>query len=166
MITLNVIYTPDSALLLAPFAATLLRWSDCRVRLVANGCSAEECAHLAALAAQQPRPTFLALPTATTWPHSAVLDWLHDGCEERFFAFVDSDLFAVGPFLPADLSADLTCLLPPTVYWDAADERWQPHRHRMGCTYFAIYDSAQLHAVRRRWGVGFAKQRWERLTGD
>lgn len=60
--TLNVIYTANTALPLSRFALTLLRWSACRVRLVANGCAAEEEARLQTLALGNPRLSFFVLP--------------------------------------------------------------------------------------------------------
>lgn len=163
MITLNVIYTPDTVTPLSRFALTLLRWSDCRVQLVANGCTAAEQAHLQALAQGNPRLVFLPLSAGEPLAHGQALNCLHDLCDEPLFAFADSDIFAVGPFMPDDLSASLTCFLPMAAFWSQAEEARQPHRHRMGCTYFALYDNAALRDLRRQWGIGFDKGRWAAL---
>lgn len=163
MITLNVIYTPETVAPLSRFALTLLRWSDCRVQLVANGCTAAEQAQLQALAGGNPRLAFLPLAAEQPLIHGEALNRLHDLCDEPIFAFVDSDIFAVGPFMPDDLSAPLTCFLPMAAFWSQAEEARQPHRHRVGCTYFALYDNAALRDLRRQWGIGFDKGRWAAL---
>lgn len=163
MITLNVIYTPETAAPLSRFALTLLHWSDCRVQLVANGCTAAEQAQLQTLAQGNPRLAFLPLAAEQPLIHGEALNRLHDLCDEPVFAFVDSDIFAVGPFMPADLSTPLTCFLPPAAFWSQEEEARQAHRHRMGCTYFALYDNATLRDLRRRWGIGFDKGRWAAL---
>jgi hypothetical protein len=163
MITLHVIYTPDTVAPFSRFALTLLRWSDCRVQLVANGCTAAEQAQLQALAQGNPRLAFLPLAAEQPLIHGEALNRLHDLCDEPIFGFVDSDIFAVGPFMPDDLSASLTCFLPMAAFWSQAEEARQPHRHRMGCTYFALYDNATLRDLRQQWGIGFDKHRWEAL---
>lgn len=163
-VTLNVIYTADTALSLSRFALTLLRWSDCRVRLVANGCTVEEEAHLQALAQGNPRLTFLPLSEAEPLAHGQALNRLHDLCDEPVFAFVDSDIFAVGPFMPDDLAAPLTCFLPPAVFWTQTEEMRRRQQQRMGCTYFALYNNQVLRELRRRWGIDFDKVRWEGLS--
>ena len=163
MITLNVIYTPETVAPLSRFALTLLRWSDCRVQLVANGCTAAEQAQLQALAGGSPRLAFLPLAAEQPLVHGEALNRLHDLCDEPIFAFVDSDIFAVGPFMPGDVSASLTCFLPMAAFWSQAEEARQPHRHRVGCTYFALYDNAALRDLRRQWGIGFGTGRWAAL---
>ncbi|MBP6802590.1 MAG: hypothetical protein KA362_00635 [Chloroflexi bacterium] len=162
--TLNVIYTANTALPLSRFALTLLRWSACRVRLVANGCAAEEEARLQTLALGNPRLSFFSFSPGASLTHGQVLNHLHDECDEPIFAFVDSDLFAVGPFMPAKLSAPLVCFLPPAAFWTQEEEGRQRQRHRLGCTYFALYDNQVLRDLRRRWGVGFDKGRWKELS--
>jgi len=164
MITLNVIYTPDTVAPFSRFALTLLRWSDCRVQLVANGCTAAEQAQLQALAQGNPRLAFLPLAAEQPLIHGEALNRLHDLCDEPIFGFVDSDIFAVGPFMPDDLSASLTCFLPMAAFWSQKEEARQHHRHRVGCTYFALYDNQVLRQLRGRWGVGFDKVRWEGLS--
>jgi len=165
MTTLNVIYTPGTVVPFSRFAQSLLRWSDCRIRLVANGCTAAEQAHLQALAGGRPRMAFLPMPGDTPLAHGQVLNDLHERCDEPIFAFVDSDVFAVGPFMPDSLDAPLTCLLPPAAFWTEAEEARQRRRHALGCTYFALYDNESLRRVRRRYGVGFDKYRWDDLPG-
>lgn len=162
-VMLNVIYTANTALTLSRFARTLPRWSACRVRLVANGCTAEEEAHLQALAQSSPRLSFYSVSPGASLPHGQVLNHLHDRCDEPIFAFVDSDLFAVGPFMPTTLSAALLCFLPPAAFWSQEEEARQIHRHRVGCTYFALYDNATLRDLRRQWSIGFDKGRWDAL---
>lgn len=164
MLTLNVIYTPDTVLPLSRFALTLLRWSDCLVQLVANGCTAAEQAHLQALAQGNPRLAFLSLSAAEPLAHGQALNRLHDLCDEPAFAFVDSDIFAVGPFMPDGLAAPLTCFLPPAVFWTQTEEMRRRQQQRMGCTYFALYNNQVLRELRRRWGIGFDKVRWEGLS--
>ena len=58
----NVIYTPGTVRYLTPFIASLLRWSDCRYRLVANGCSDDEVKLLSAVADLDDRLELLVMP--------------------------------------------------------------------------------------------------------
>lgn len=163
MITLNIIYMPQTAVYLSYFALTLLRWSThCQLRLIANGCSKAEIAHLTTLCTQHQRMSLMVLPNPLA--HSTVLNQLQHDNTDPIFAIIDSDIYAVGPFMPVQPMTTLTCSLPPALFWDEADEAFQQHRHRFGCTYFALYDNETLTQLRQQQGIGFEKQEWHTLT--
>ena len=175
-LTFHVVYTPGTVGLLVPFVASLLEHSPFRFRLVANGCSAEERARLAAVAAESPRLEFVEMPGPLR-PHSEGLDWLFARSKEPYFAFMDSDILAVAPFGDAVLAAMaegptfFACAQPWASYHDRSTAPDQPlmGRHlsaagrRVGTTFFAVYERARVERVRAAHGVGFGKYRWEDL---
>ena len=166
MITFHVIYTPGTVVGFSRFAPTLLQEPNCRLRLVSNGCSSAEVSHLQTLCTAHDRLDFMRLPTETLWHHPVALDHLQSACDEPYFAIIDSDIFAMGAFLPDEFSAALTYMLPFAAFWDETEEAFQEQRQRMGCTYVAIYDNAAVTRVREKSSLGFGKTRWELLTEE
>lgn len=163
-LTLHIIYTAHATRPFTLFALSLLRHTPCHIFLVSNGCTPAEEDHLQQLARDHPRLSFQSLSVATPLLHGHALNRLHDHCQEPLFAFVDSDIYAVGPFMPADLSGAVTCFLPPAAFWTQREQRFQQERHRFGCTYLAIYHDELLRDIRRRWNVGFDLYKANALT--
>ena len=154
---LNVIYTPDKVRRLSFFAWSLLRWPDIRLRLVANGCTADERQHLQELSARNSRMTYLELPTTSMWLHGQALDYMIEELQDDIFGFIDSDIFTLSaegsPALPEDCAAAFAC--PPPVWREA------PRPKLVGCTYLSLYRRNTLRALMQDTGIGFNKQMWE-----
>ncbi len=173
----NIIYTPKTVECLAPLVQSLLRWTNCRYRLVANACSADERLALQQLAATDDRLDYLLASENEMLEHGKVLNWLHDQCNDEYFCFMDSDIIATGPYME-QLSA---CVEQCDVFssghplWYAEEDillpvnfrRWQgsycsaTDGTTLGFTYFAVYRNDILTRVRNRWNVGFAYAYWD-----
>ena len=179
---LNVIYTPGTVRYLTPFISTLLSWSDCRYRMVANGCSDDECDLLRSIAALDDRLELLIMPEKRMVPHGETLDFLHARTDSDWFCFMDSDILAVGPFLE-DFKADLqqaevfsSCL--PLWYneKDITIPDFFRHMHgihaytesglTIACDYFVIYNNKEFMRAREATGVGLKVCGWQELAPE
>jgi hypothetical protein len=72
----HIIYVPGTVGYLLPLVPSLLRWSDCAFRLVANGCTEGEVAQLRAFTAGEPRAELLVIPTNRPLAHHDALNYL------------------------------------------------------------------------------------------
>lgn len=172
----HIIYIPGTVKSLQLLLHSLLKWSDCTFRLVANGCGADEMSTLQRLCADNPRLSFMALPTSQLMIHGDALNYLQAQCQDDYFCFMDSDIYAVAPFMPdflprlAQYSGIFSGMplrypqsgLPlPTgkAFWAG------PYTHSatgvcLGTTFFAIYNNQVVSEMRRRTGIGFTKYQW------
>jgi hypothetical protein len=176
-VTLNVIYVEGTARPLSLGALSLLRHTSFRLRLVSNGCSPAEDAHLKSLCASEPRLEFVRLPAearqrrgpaAGRVQHCDAIDHLQRAERSPWFGFVDSDVFAVGPVAGpvAPGRGELLSAFPPTAAWPRAHERRLRKRNAVGSSFFAVYDNAALDELRERTGVGFERYRWQSVPED
>jgi hypothetical protein len=180
--TFNIIYVPGTAHALFDFTRSLTDHSSYRFRLVSNGCSAEEETFLAAQAARHPRLEVASLESKTVLPHGEALQRLYTSEDADYFACIDSDIFARGPFLTEarallDAHAALFSGLP---VWLAPEERVMPRQFVfmsgrfsqtedgvcLGVSYCAIYRRAALEAVMSRTGVTFHRRHWSELPPE
>ncbi|HJP05146.1 MAG: hypothetical protein QGH46_05255 [Gammaproteobacteria bacterium] len=176
----NIIYTPGTVRYLTPFVTTLLKWCDCSFRLVANGCSGDECKLLEGVAALDDRLELLTMPGKRMLPHGETLDFLHARTDSEWFCFMDSDILAVGPFMD-DFRDDLkdsdlfsSCL--PLWHNDKDITIPKSFRHMHGihaytdtgitiaCDYFVIYNKKTVDEACHATGVGLAVCSWNDLT--
>ena len=175
----NIIYTPGSVALLSPFIQSLLKWSDCRYQLIANGCDSNEQRLLRELANSNSRLEYLCLSDNKMVCHSDALDKLQQDCNEEWFCAMDSDIFANGPFLEAVAAASdshdvITSCLP---VWTTANDATLKQSYKrlhglhirlangltVGCTYFILYRNADVTRTRGRTGVGFERYYWDKI---
>lgn len=178
-LTLNIVYTPGTIAMLSFMLHSLLAYSDCSFRLVSNACLPPEQRFLQKLAAGHPRLEFWALPAKRMWPHGQVLNYLHALNRDDHFAFLDSDIFATGEFLP-ELTAYLSshnAVFTGAPVWSRSADQVFPQNFQMlsgpynrtktgahiGGTYFAIYDNHMLSDLLSTGGVGFDEYRWEEI---
>ncbi|MGI9292699.1 MAG: hypothetical protein ACR2PS_01845 [Pseudomonadales bacterium] len=178
----NIIYTPDTVRYLTPFVPTLLKWSDCRFRLVANGCSDDESALLESICALDNRLELLVMPEKRMVPHGETLDFLHERTDSDYFCFMDSDILATGPFLD-DFRDDLnnaevfsSCLPlwhnPADViipdYFETMHGIHAYTRSGMtiACDYFVVYDNKAFTEARETTGVGLAVIGWDEIAPE
>ena len=113
-------------------------------------------------------------------PHYEVLDTLQVQTDESYFAFMDSDIMALGNFEDQLLSE-----LTETQAVFSARPIWSPDVIRpegrkkaggrfmldrdgfcLGGTYFACYDNAVLNDLRLKEGVGFGFKWWDELSAE
>ena len=175
----NIVYTPGSVALLSPFIQSLLKWSDCRYQLIANGCDSNEQQLLRDLANSNSRLQYLCLSDTKMICHSDALDRLQLECKDEWFCAMDSDIIANGPFLEAVAAAAdshdvITSCLP--VWTTINDSTLKPSYKRLqglhirlangltvGCTCFILYRNADGTSIRARHGIGFERYYWEKI---
>ncbi|NNE08123.1 MAG: hypothetical protein HKN20_06130 [Gemmatimonadetes bacterium] len=163
MITLNVIFTPRTPARLIPFATSLLKGSGVTIRLVDNGCGADESPLLREAAERSDRISYYSLAAESPVEHGLALNHLFERFREEHFAMADSDVIASGDFM-ADLHPLLragTSVFSGSPVWATENDvviskesTWIGARHRefedgtsAGNSYFAIYPRAALESV-------------------
>lgn len=175
----NIVYTTGTVRYLRLLVFSLLKWSDCSFRLVANACSPEEVRLLQELCRKSTRLEFLALPSRTIMLHSEVLSYLQPLERADYFCFMDSDILASGDFV-SEMSPYLdqhAGVFSATPIWCTEEEQILPqtfprmpgHFNRtssgicIGSTYFAMYDNRVLSQLIESTGIGFSRYRWEEI---
>ena len=123
-----IIYTPFTVSLLYRFALSLAQQSSAHFCLVANGCSPEERQQLQSLSSRHAQLDYLLLSETETLDHGTSLNRLQEQTERETFGFIDSDIYAVGPFWPPDAAEPFW---PPDAvgpFWlpDAVGPFWPP----------------------------------------
>ena len=171
-LTFNVIYTPGTVPSLRYFVPTLIRWTACRFRLVANGCSEKEQRQLERLAGTSDQLEYYRFPEKKLRNHGIVVNHLLGLESSEFFAFMDSDIFAVG-----DFAAEMVPYLEGHAAFFSGRPIWSndsdqvaaagvrfcgPHNRSeggvcVGSTYFAVYRRAPLEKLIAEEGVNFEK---------
>jgi len=181
-LTFNVIYLPETVRYLSLFVFSLLEWSGCRFRLVANGCSDEERELLRRLCEQDDRLEFLALPMTEVVPHYRALEFLRDRERSDHFCFMDADIMAVGEFEHEILSRLERCagVFSGLPIWCTEAETLLPPRARrvvgryhrtdqglcLGTTYVAAYDNRKLGDLMSASGIGLRDYPWETIPEE
>lgn len=175
----NVIYTGGTVARLAPFLDTLLERTPWDFRLVANGCRADETAHLARRGDRYPgRVELRTVSGGAAIPHGDALDRLVERETAPYFAVMDSDIFATGApsadLVPPDGVGGVCSCLP---MWHRPSDAVMPSGYRimggrylrtehgipLGCTYAMTYDAAVLRATLDRWDVTLRAYDWREL---
>jgi hypothetical protein len=170
VITFNVLFTPGSVSRLLPFALSLLQGSGVRVRVVANGCGADEVDLMRTATRVDERVSHHVLPQRNPIEHGQALNHLFEVFDEPYFAIADSDVIAEGDFMDS-----LQPITPPTAVFSAAPiwaadaeavvpagSRFLSGRHRVlhdgtpiGGSYLAVYERAALEPLWRQAPRGF-----------
>lgn len=178
--TFNVIYVPGTVRTLLDFVRSLAAHSPYRFRLVSNACSAEEETFLAEQAARHPQLDFVSLESKTILLHGEALQRLFRSQSAEYFACIDSDIFAHGPFLTEaqSLLAAHVAIFSGLPVWLAPEERVMPHDfvfmsgrfsetddgRCLGVSYCAMYRRTELETVMGRTGVTFHSRHWSELS--
>ena len=178
-LTFHVIYVPGSVRCQLFFVESLLRWSDCNYRLVANGCTEEEINQMKACCSRSPRLDFLQIPTNRPLIHHDALNYLQARCRSDTFCILDSDILAAGPFMEIlfpSLSthagvfagAPLWCRPQDQVFHPSMDVVCGEHNRTagglpLGGTFLAIYNNTILTEYIHSTGMGFEMRSWSRL---
>lgn len=177
----NIIFVRNSVAELLPFFRSLLEHTDCRYRLVANGCTAAERAILIAEAGSvSSRVDYHEGSSDEVLLHGVMLEQLLELESNDYFVFVDSDVLAIGPasfdgLLP-DESEGARCSALPL--WHRSSERIAPSGFRIlggrfvevegsevivGCSYAAGYRTDRLRAIVTERKISLAHTRAEQL---
>lgn len=180
-LTFNIIYTKGTVNQLLPFLYTLLEHTDsCSFRLVDNGCEDKESQVLEYLCQQNDRLKFYSLNVDNVLEHGKVLNHLQSIEKSDYFAFMDSDIFAIGPFLSEHLKAleshaGICACLP--VWWDSATETemqkefvimggeyLNSHNHIfLGVSYYAIYHNYIIRDLIESDDITFQRYTWNQV---
>jgi len=155
-----IIYLPNTVRYLTPMVQSLLKWSNFSFCLVANGCAFEEQKELQIFTQTNSRLSFLSLPFKKIIRHGEALNFLFQKSESSVFAFMDSDIFASGVFLPSLMEAlnKNDGVFSGRPLWASKKEGILPkdspmvfgrYHHTtnglcLGNTYFALYHKAAL----------------------
>lgn len=171
-LTFNIIFTPGTVRFLKLAALSLVKFSPYRYRLVSNKLDFGERAELENLCGSSDRfeyyfyePPYKSPKVA---PHGEVLSALERANKDEFFCFMDSDIFAAGPFheeLERELAAcDVfsSCrqiMVAPgeAVRSYSGKSIETPEGLAVATTFFAVYRSDPLRKVIRNTGVSFEK---------
>jgi len=177
--TWNVVYTPGTVRLLLPFLQSLVDWSEhCQFRLISNGCHGDEIALLHKMASRSDRLS-VEVYAETCQVHGVVLSDLQQRETGRWFAMMDSDIFATGPYEETfraaleNHQATFTC----SPIWCGAGQEIFPNDFRgmfgvfgklwderiCGLTYCAVYDNAAVNHCRQKHDVDFRLRLWPKL---
>jgi hypothetical protein len=178
---LYIIYTRGSVRYLGFFVHSLLDHSGYRYCLVSNGCTIEESALLKQICDQHPhRLSYLELSATEMMLHGSALNRLLALCDEHYFAFIDSDIFATAA-LPDVMQAisryNAKAVFAALPVWVKTGENiMHPGYSEMigtfnetadgrclGNTYLAIYDRLLLCDVMKQYHVDFSGYLWEQL---
>jgi hypothetical protein len=176
----HIIYVPRSVSYLLGFVESLLQWSDCSYRLVSNGCDAYEKQFMQEFCRNNPRLEFMVLPTTKPMAHQDALNYLQARADSEIFSFLDSDIFACGPFLTeiSSLLSTHSAVFGGAPFWlRPEDQQMSPsvniacgeHNRThtgllLGCTFLAIYDNRILKNFMAANGMGFEIRDWCELA--
>lgn len=166
-LTLDLIFIPGTVRYLLLAAYSLLLNGSPRLRLHANGLDRAERRLLESFAARDPRVAVEVLSAQGVLKHGAALDRLLRRHDERWFAFADTDVFALGGYDPllADRLERLDAFSLCDSLWthsallrrrDASLRRRPPVRPRLA-TYFCVYDRRLLLDLVEGEGVSFGR---------
>lgn len=169
----NVVWTGTAFDHLEPLVASQLAQGSARFRFVANACPPEQVAALHGFAAAHPGRVVEVLEVSTERMvrHGDALDEvLRTRDDGPWFAFVDPDIAALGPYLPR-----FVALLGEADAVTSGKEVWSDHNVRpadhpgvsgehfydqdgyaFGSPHFAIYRRSALLDTMDRWSVGFS----------
>lgn len=169
----NVVWTGTVFDHLEPFVASQLAQGSARFRFIANACPPHQVAALAGFAAAHPGRVVEVLEVSTDRMvrHGDALDQvLQTRDDGAWFAFVDPDIAALGPYLPPflDLLAEADAVTSGREVWSSTNVRPVDHPgvsgehffdqdgYVFGSPHFAIYRRSALLDTTRRWSVGFS----------
>lgn len=172
----HVIYTPGTFQYLRPFLFSLLRWSDCRFRVVSNGCGKSERRLIESTCRRSSRLEVIHFRQKAVLPKGRVLNALYTREKGRFFCCMDSDIFAVGQWLdevveelghhaaifsaPHFLMSEEGKTMPAKIEGAFGIHVRDPEGHCIGTTCFAIYDKKISDAYIHAKGIDFSGTAW------
>jgi hypothetical protein len=177
----NIAYVPGTVLYLRLLVFSLLKWSNCSFRLVANACSPQEVRLLKELCHKSTRLEFLTAPSKMVMRYGELLNYLHSLEHSDYFCFLDSDILATGDFVSEMLpyldryaavfsASPIWCAEePPIVPADLAKMPGYFSKTSdglcIGNTCFAIYDNRVLIPFLQTTDVTFQLYQWPDIPG-
>jgi len=179
-LTFHIIYIQDTVRFFYRFVYTLLEHSDCHFCLVSNACLAEEKQLLQDMCQSEERLTFCDLPTSENWIHGKALSYLYQLNTADFFCFMDSDIFATGPFMEqfqtyllqhgSISSCSSLWMLEAEKKMPTGEERVGGRYHttadgiNVGSSYFSIYNCKMIEQRITREQITFERIDWWKIA--
>lgn len=164
-----VIFTAGTVRYLAPAFHTLLQQShSLKFAVVGNGLSADEWESLTKLTRYAPGRIQIAdVPSFSTIPHGLALNFLARRSSDSYFAFCDSDIFALNQF-EDKFSTDVS---PSTIFSSCSRLEHTPGAiylggfggaasmtecgRQMAGSFFCVYPRDIMSSISKQFGVGF-----------
>lgn len=176
----NIIYTPGSVRYVGHFILSLLKFTDFSYRLVSNGCSLSERGELHLVCDKFERLVYFNFPSAHMENHGRVLDYLLILDDDKFFCFMDSDIFAnakIQDIVGILNENSLTALFSAMPLWVKKSEYQFEREFRdlngtfnklwngtcVGVTYFALYNRKELIDLTQSYALGFSEIMWAEI---
>lgn len=175
-LTINIIYVKGTVSMLIPFFNSLYAHSQCRYRLISNGCDEDEKHQLQMIAEELGRVEFYHINSTTILPHHDILNELLTLEKSEYFIFSDSDICANGDFLQEafSLMKDQDAFFSGYPIWHTQNEEIMPKNFRIlggrfpkthngiivGFSYFAIYKRSTLIKFIDNSRVSFERHTW------
>jgi hypothetical protein len=163
-----VIYTPKTFSILKAAVQSMHHFSNYRFTLVGNGIDDQEVKELSEFCQQSNRYNFVDLPGNVTVPHGTALMYLLNSCEDEYFCFMDSDIFAA-----ADYTAELENYIRTSdVFSSCKPLEWlnktsapgyrghntvSPSGLSVATTYFSVYKRVKLIDVLRKYKISMER---------
>ena len=168
----NIVWTGATFPFLAPLVASQFANTDARFRFVVNGCASGQVELMEAFAARQGEQIVEVFVSSDEMErHGRALDRVLAARDDgEYFAFIDPDIIATGPFVPdfADaLTGGCAGVTSGRGIWN--DDAVIPEGHPgvageffydrdgflFGSPHFAMYRRDAVERTCRRWGIGF-----------
>ena len=178
----NIIFVRGMVRTCLPFLRSMIDVTNLPLRLVANGCEADEEQQLSRLCDANERLEFHTLGTETTVEHGEALDELLAIEPSELFTFMDSDIFATAPVSMTDIGplpgevASSACLpvwyqehdscMPASFQFMGGRYTTSATGHFLGCTYLASYRSRPLREFAASTGLSFRRYNRRNLPTD
>lgn len=170
--TFHIIYTPESVKYLTHFIPSLLEYTTYNLCLVSNGCLPKERAILKKISETNKRLSYYCFPTNQMQIHGKVLTHLQARCNEKYFCFMDSDIFAtdIFPDLQEKMKSErLSGMFTGMPLWVKKSEYIFKSNFKamlgtfnqiensvcIGSTYFAVYKNDDLNQIIQHYGICF-----------
>lgn len=175
----HIIYIRGTVRLFHRFVYSLLAHSNCHFCLVSNACFEEEKQILRKMCLAEERLSFCDLPTTENWLHGKALTFLYKRNNADFFCFMDSDIFATGPFMnqfQSYLSQYLSLSSCSSLWMLETDKILPVDAKRIkgrynrtlsginiGSSYFAIYNCKLIEQMITPQKVSFDRIHWKEV---
>lgn len=174
----NCIYTHGTVNLLLPMASSLITHNDIKLRLISNGCSKDEILILRNIAANNENILFYNYQFEKIVPHHEVLNHIFELDNDKYFCFLDSDIFCTSNFITSviddlnNTAALFSCKPISESPKEPELERLQGrHFHArknrlVGGSYFAIYNRSNVKEIIKKTGLKFNRMEWVDIDHD
>lgn len=174
---INLIYVKGSVEKLLPLIGTHLANSSCSYRLISNGCTPEEEEILQNLAAQKEQLLYYSIDSVQILPHHVVLNHLLNLDDDKYFAFMDTDILTISDPVPIFLEKlenhdgftsgfpvwhDSEDLVMPKNFMVMGGRYAKVHTGDIvGLSYMAIYHRDRLKKFIEFSGIDFKRYKWK-----